>query len=148
MMNQEEIIKDLAVALKHKYGDKYQIVTQLVTASIKGLSQESKPDIVLYDGERDKLMLIEVKGTSPNNDLPFGTVQVLKKVKEANILSNPKIVLASPSNVSSLVESQLLNEQIEVIKFNNKSDIYTKVTKLWDQYLAAEDNVPIKEGLE
>ena len=147
-MNQEEIIKDLAVALKHKYGDKYQIVTQLVTASIKGLSQESKPDIVLYDGERDKLMLIEVKGTSPNNDLPFGTVQVLKKVKEANILSNPKIVLASPSNVSSLVESQLLNEQIEVIKFNNKSDIYTKVTKLWDQYLAAEDNVPIKEGLE
>jgi len=142
MFESDDVIKKIAEDLRERYGDKYQIATQLVTASIKGESIGSRPDIVLYDSESEKLMIVEVKGSSPNTELPLGAVQVLKKVKDANLTLNPKMVLVSPSNVSGLVESQLLHEKIDVIKFNEKENTSQKISELWDKYLVEEKNNP------
>ena len=111
-----ELLYSLTKMLPEMLGPNYSVVPPYLSFSETGSSVYGNPDIVVHHRHTGKYVLVGVKGAQPSDDLPFATVPMLRKLKEANKELSPDIVLISTSKISSELKEKFNSDDVKVIE--------------------------------
>ncbi len=140
-MSTKNITTEIFKELKGEFGFPYNVITSGSSYQIQGLSdtdEESIPDIMIFDEHQKPVFLIEVIETYPSDELPFGTISTLKKIKKTFSNWHPIMLLITPSVVPPQLQSKLDNEEIRVIKHKDKSKILSELITIIGEKVGPE----------
>lgn len=128
MNTEQEFAYNLLAELKRKLMPKYSVTPAYASASIEGLSPDSRPDIVV-SSKSGKPFLIEIRGLNGDQDLPISTAYVTQILRKANEAIDPRIVLITKSKIGKLLYSELKLQGVSVL---NASDFREMTSQLVD----------------
>jgi hypothetical protein len=138
-MNEKNIVFEISEDLKNQIDDPYRVMTSGSSYRIQGLSdtdEESIPDIMILDENERPVFLVEVKGTHPSDELPFGTIRTLKRIKKAFSNWHPNLLLITPSGIPPQLQTKLDNEKIRVIKYKDNRKTLSELITIIEESVA------------
>lgn len=137
-------LTEIMEALVNKLGSDFKVSTQFLSSSpeesphlhpdFEEINPEFRPDILVYNQKKDRHVIVEVKGISPDRDLSMGVVPSIKRIKVANESIHPDVVLVSLSHVSQNLKKTFDNEHIRVIEHKNTANTVSDLV----EYLQSE----------
>jgi hypothetical protein len=141
-MNTKNMIFEISKDLRDQIIDyPYHVVTSGSSYRIQGLSdtdEESIPDIMILDENERPIFLIEVKGTYPSDELPYGTIRTLKRIKKTFSLWHPNLLLITPSSIPPQLQTNLDKEKIRVIKHKDNRKTLSELITIIEETVEAE----------
>ncbi len=121
------ILSKLAKELPLNLSNRYHISQQYVSGSFEGYKLNTIPDLLIYDTGNRKLYILEIKGSHPDDDLPYGILSGLKNIKEINKQHELTIILISISNVPEELKILLEEENIKLIEWTKDKEMIQKI---------------------
>ncbi|MEO8210342.1 MAG: hypothetical protein ABI840_07250 [bacterium] len=122
------VIKELEEKLPKILGENFFLKTGNEIGVSKTANGELQPDILVENKLTGEKFFIEVKGSSPNDELPLAIIPSTRRLKQS--LENEKganFILLSLSGVPSLVREALTNEKIQVIEIGRHEKYLTQL---------------------
>lgn len=116
----EDLVSEIAARLPRELGGRFDVVSG-DAERIAGYGPDGGVDFVIHDRQTGKSVLVEVKGSSPADDLPLSTIPFMRRKKELN--APYEMVVLSYSHVPSLVERSLADAEIQVVKLEPEKDV-------------------------
>src|SRR5438093_13689801 len=106
MLTESFFIDQITHELLKSLGNNYSI-------EIPSDFSDLNPDIIVRNIQTGETSIIELKGSSPNEELPYAVIPSLRKLRtNPNIEKLDKIILVSLSNVSNTVRKYLQKDNI------------------------------------
>lgn len=118
MTTEQEIVSRLMDSLRSTLPRMVNITPAFASASIEGLGSNPRADIVV-SGDNRLPVIIQIKNSGKNQDLPLATAHVTKTLYQANADVNPKIVLITNSKISKLLQRELDEQHVKIFKLEN-----------------------------
>jgi hypothetical protein len=128
-MNEAQLVDSLITSLNVKLSPRFQVTPAYASASVEGLSPTSRPDIVVTDGD-NQTILIQVKNTEAGQDLSLSTANTTRILKEANAGFHPKVVLVTSSKISPLLQDELNDQAVSVLRSEDFGALVEKLLSL------------------
>jgi len=128
MKSESDLAVDLLSELQVQLGPKYRVTPAYASASIEGLSPNSRPDIVV-SGSFNTPVLIEIRGIDSDQDLPISTAYVTKILREANSAIEPRIVILTKSKIGSLLKDELDSQGVKSFNATNFRRMVSELTQ-------------------
>ena len=119
---------ELLNKIKDDIGDRFSVTPAFASASIEGLANSPKPDIILSDD--NNLFIIEVKNSAARNDLPLSTAHITQRLREANSQFDPKIILVTSSKIGPILNDELKSQGVTVINNDNIDEISREINSI------------------
>lgn len=125
------IVEDIVFArLEDRRVYNYQVASHHFTNSVEGVNLWSRMDFFVRDKDTDKVTIVELKGSNPNDDLPLGVLSAIGQLKEANRHFSPKVVLISVSKVPKQLEQGFQSLGVDVIESRKSDDVVSELVQL------------------
>lgn len=134
-----ELLGSLRTELPEQLGPEFEVLEGAAAAEVRSLGRPQGiqfGDVVIRRKDSNELIIVEVKGSEPDDQLPFG---VLPAMRRAKLLAEPlhsKLVLVSTSAVSPLLRRELQAEGIAVIEKPSTARIAEEIRHISDAQVA------------
>lgn len=116
----QDLVSEIASGLREELDHSYRIISQ--PRYDESLSVRGSPDLVVM-GKDGRVILIEVKVSPPEDDLPLATLPQMRRLKEHNRELNADVVLVSTSEVPRDVVRSLETYDIGVVRGRTGAEI-------------------------
>src|SRR5687767_9482662 len=101
-----ELLGSLKVELPKQLGPDFEVLEDTAAAEVRFLGRSHGfqfGDVVIRKKDSNELIIVEVKGSDPDDQLPFGILPAMRRAKNLAMPLRSKLVLVSTSVVSPLL---------------------------------------------
>lgn len=121
----EQVINALLKNLRAQLSPSDNVTTAYASASIKGLTRDSLPDLVIQ--HKNDTFIVEVKHFSRPAVLPLSAALATKRLVEANLDLSPKVIFATNSTINSMLRTELAQQHVNVVEYKTSAELLDKV---------------------
>jgi hypothetical protein len=128
-----QLLGSLREELPSGLGGDFEVLEGIAAAELRGIERsQATPfgDVFIRNKATGELIIVEVKGSDPNDELPFGVLPAMKRAKRLVETLHGKIVLVSTSIVSKQLREQLASEGITVVETSSSSQVIDEIRHL------------------
>ncbi len=125
-----ELLKEIEKKLAKELGEAYEVSPQYINIRNPLINRSYAPDFLIEDQVTQKSIFVEIKGSTPDDELPLGILSAIQETKTAHQELNPDIILISVSSVPEQLAKELENESVKVIKWSKGKNIVTQLANM------------------
>lgn len=135
-----ELLGSLRVELPGQLGPEFEVLEGSAAAEVRSLGRSQGfqfGDVVIRKKDSNELIIVEVKGSEPDDQLPFGILPAMRRAKNLTMPFHSKLVLASTSVVSPFLRRELQAEGIAVVEQPSTARIAEEIRHITEAQFAA-----------
>jgi hypothetical protein len=135
-----ELLGSLFVDLPELLGNDYEILEGPAAAELFNLGRDQGMwigDVLVRNKVSGDLIIVEVKGSKPDDELPFGVLPGLRRAKRLSDQFHSKLVLVSTSIVSPPLRHALTSEGIVVVENPSPARVAEEIRSIAEAGIAA-----------
>jgi len=125
-----QLIEQINNKLPMQLGENYSIKPQYLDIINRRKNIEMRPDFEIINKKTQTKVIVEVKGSTLNDDLPLAILPLMNKFKYANKKPRVKFVLISVSKISKLLKDELEKEGFSIIEQSKNEDVINKLVDI------------------
>jgi len=126
MKGESQLVTTLATNLAQRLGSGYVVLPQSHSSGLVG----GNPDITVYNSNTNQVVLVEVKGSGLEFELPLATLPVLRRMRELNKELHPKLILITTSRVGLELRDALLHDNVYVLEAETQKNVVEDVAHI------------------